>query len=262
MHSSVAGGRLGSACMDSPKASQQSSIDSLRTVEFRQTLRGYHIDDVDEYLERVAVEAEALQEQLRQSNERTKQAAERTAQLEHLLAEQREQAASTEHEARQAVTDETLQRTLLLAQKFLDQTKEEAEAEARETVSKAEQQARSLLVDAEARAHSVTEDAEIHLREEIERLGDLHAQLAEDAKSLAQHIDGERNRLRSALAEMLSWIDDQIRPAASVLAGHEERSDRETQGSEPSPSDGGGDAEPSADEMRRAPSTQSAGGAR
>ena len=57
--------------MDSRQSSsQQSSLDSLRTVEFRQTLRGYHIDDVDEYLERVAVDAEALQEQVRQAGDR------------------------------------------------------------------------------------------------------------------------------------------------------------------------------------------------
>ena len=86
--------------MDSPTPSNQSSgsqspsLDSLRTVEFRQTLRGYHIDDVDEYLERVAVEAEALQEQFRQSNERLKQAADRIAQLEQMIQQlQREQAA-------------------------------------------------------------------------------------------------------------------------------------------------------------------------
>jgi DivIVA domain-containing protein len=36
------------------------ALGSLRTVEFRQTLRGYHIDDVDEYLERVAREVEHL----------------------------------------------------------------------------------------------------------------------------------------------------------------------------------------------------------
>ena len=57
------------------KPANKPSIDSLRTVEFRTTLRGYHMDDVDEYLERVAVEAEALQEQMRLSAERFKQAA-------------------------------------------------------------------------------------------------------------------------------------------------------------------------------------------
>ena len=64
----------------------QSALDSLRTVEFRETLKGYHRDDVDEYLEKAAVEAEGLQEQLRQGGERLRQAAERIAQLEAELA--------------------------------------------------------------------------------------------------------------------------------------------------------------------------------
>ena len=55
----------------------QSALDSLRTVEFRETLKGYHRDDVDEYLEKAAVEAEGQQEQLRQTSERLRQAAER-----------------------------------------------------------------------------------------------------------------------------------------------------------------------------------------
>ena len=97
--------------MDSGKPSgQSSSLDSLRTVEFRQTLRGYHIDDVDEYLERVAVDAEALQEQVRQAGERLKQAAERIAQLEAMLQEVQLQPQSSA-----PVSDDTLQRTLLLA---------------------------------------------------------------------------------------------------------------------------------------------------
>lgn len=53
--------------MDGPKSSERSILDSLRTVEFRQSLRGYDMDEVNEYLERVAVEVEDLQIQLRQS---------------------------------------------------------------------------------------------------------------------------------------------------------------------------------------------------
>ncbi|HXW34729.1 MAG TPA: DivIVA domain-containing protein, partial [Acidimicrobiales bacterium] len=111
--------------MDNPQSSsQQSSLDSLRTVEFRQTLRGYHIEDVDDYLERVAVEAEALQEQLRQGTELLRQAAERISTL-----EQQVQAGSQAP----VVSDDSLQRTLLLAQRFVDQTQAEAEAQAKQT---------------------------------------------------------------------------------------------------------------------------------
>ena len=58
---------------------RQSILDSLRTVEFRQTLRGYDMDDVDDYLGRIATEVEALQERLRQSSDRQQHADERVA---------------------------------------------------------------------------------------------------------------------------------------------------------------------------------------
>src|SRR3984957_7221381 len=156
--------------MDSPKSSrQQSSLDSLRTVEFRQTLRGYHIDDVDEYLERVAIEAEALQEKMRQWGDRMRQGADGIDQLEQSLQQTEQQPA---HAAAQPATaastapDDALQRTLLLAQKFVDQTEAEAEAQARSTLAEAEARAQAVLHDAESRARALTEETERHLRED------------------------------------------------------------------------------------------------
>ncbi|HUI03859.1 MAG TPA: DivIVA domain-containing protein [Acidimicrobiales bacterium] len=203
--------------MDSGKSSgQTSSLDSLRTVEFRQTLRGYHIDDVDEYLERVAVDAEALQEQLRQAGERLKQAAERIAQLEGMLQEAQQQQPAAASGS--GVSDDTLQRTLLLAQKFVDQTQAEAETQARVLVADAEDRARKVIAEAEVRAKSVTQDTERHLREEIGRLESIRTQLAGDVETIARHLESERSRLRNALADMLSWVDEHVQPAASLLA--------------------------------------------
>jgi len=207
--------------MDSPKSSsQQSSLDSLRTVEFRQTLRGYHIDDVDEYLERVAVEAEALQEQMRQSGDRMRQAAERIAQLEQSmqLMEQQFEQVQAQPPLPQAAPDDALQRTLLLAQKFVDQTEAEAEAQARSTLADAETRARTMLADAEGRARALTEETERHLREDIARLESIRTQLAGDVETIARHLDTERNRLRAALGDMLTWVDEHVQPAASLLA--------------------------------------------
>ncbi len=62
--------------MDSAQPTQ-STLETLRTVEFRLGLKGYNVDEVDEYLEKAAVEAEALQEQVRQMTERLRQASER-----------------------------------------------------------------------------------------------------------------------------------------------------------------------------------------
>jgi len=210
--------------MDSPKSSnQQSSLDSLRTVEFRQTLRGYHIDDVDEYLERVAIEAEALQEQMRQSGDRMRQAAERIAHLEQSMQQTEQELAQARSQPQSSSTataapDDALQRTLLLAQKFVDQTEAEAEAQARSTISEAEARARTVLTDAENRARALTEETERHLREDISRLESIRTQLAGDVETIARHLDTERNRLRAALGDMLTWVDEHVQPAATLLA--------------------------------------------
>src|SRR5450755_1080061 len=127
----------------------QSALDSLRTVEFRETLKGYHRDDVDEYLEKAAVEAEGLQEQLRQSGERLRQAAERISQLETQL-EQQPVVSVAKSEA--SVPDDTLQRTLLLAQKFVDETKADSEAQATRTIAEADVKARQVTEQAQSQA--------------------------------------------------------------------------------------------------------------
>src|ERR1700728_1773960 len=67
--------------MDNSQA-PSSILDTLRTVEFRLGLKGYNVDEVDEYLDKAAQEAEGLQEHVRQLNERLRQATDRIGQLE------------------------------------------------------------------------------------------------------------------------------------------------------------------------------------
>ena len=177
----------------------QSALDSLRTVEFRETLKGYHRDDVDEYLEKAAVEAEGLQEQLRQSTERLRKAAETIAQLETELAAKPEPQPAPAAPAEPVVADDTLQRTLLLAQKFVDETKADAEA-----------QATRVVADAEAQARKVQAESEQRLREEIARLESNRSHLSNEVETMAHQLETERERLRSALSEMLSWVDGNL----------------------------------------------------
>lgn len=195
------------AVMDASKP----ALDSLRTVEFRETLKGYHRDDVDEYLEKAAVEAEGLQEQVRQMGERLRQAGERIAQLEVALEEQ-----VAVEPAEPVVPDDTLQRTLLLAQRFVDETKADAEAHATKLVADAEEHARALVADAEAKATELASEAERRLREEIGRLETMKAQLSTDVEAMARHLEGERTRLRGALTDVLRWVDENVKPASSL----------------------------------------------
>src|SRR6202050_1424184 len=189
----------------------QSALDSLRTVEFRETLKGYHRDDVDEYLEKAAVEAEGLQEQLRQGGERLRQAAERISQLETALEQQPEPAP-----AEPAVADDTLQRTLLLAQKFVDHTTADAKGQAEQTISEAEARARMMTEEAQAQASQIAAEAEQRLRDEINRLETSRSKLTHEVEAMSRHLEGERNRLRAALGDILRWVDENVQPARAT----------------------------------------------
>jgi cell division initiation protein len=207
--------------MDNSQA-PSSILDTLRTVEFRLGLKGYNVDEVDEYLDRAAQEAEGLQEHVRQLNDRLRQASERIAQLERekraapVAAEAAEQAPAVVA-VDTSQTEETLQRTLLLAQKFVDQTKRESEAEAMAIISQAEETARASIAAAEATAAQMQAESNKKLRDEVARLESTRTELATDVESMARHLESERNRLRAALSDILQWVDENVQPANSLM---------------------------------------------
>src|SRR5580658_5735571 len=208
--------------MDSGQPSQP-ILETLRTVEFRLGLKGYNVDEVDEYLEKAALEAERLQEQLRQTMERLRQAGERIAQIESeprpapVAAPPPPVAAPAVSEA-DVLHDDTLQRTLLMAQRFVDQTRREAEAEAAELVAAADERARTTMAAAESEARQLVTDSQQRLRDEVARLEGMRGQLATDVENMARHLEAERNRLRTMLSEVLKWVDENVQPAESLMA--------------------------------------------
>jgi DivIVA domain-containing protein len=214
--------------MDSGQPPQQPILETLRTVEFRLGLKGYNVDEVDEYLEKAAVEAERLTEQLRQTTERLRQATERIGQLESgtapvpAVAEQPPAPVPAPvpaaPPAASGVSDDALHQTLLLAQRFVEQTKRESEAEADRLVSSAEERARSLMARAEEEARQLMTDSQARLRDEVNRLEAMRAQLATDVENMARHLESERTRLRTMLSEVLKWIEENVQPAESLMA--------------------------------------------
>ena len=238
--------------MDNSQA-PSSILDTLRTVEFRLGLKGYNVDEVDEYLDKAAQEAEALQEHVRQLNERLRQASERIAQLERdkraapVAADSEENVAAAAAAAAaaaeaNALSDETLQRTLLLAQKFVDQTKRESEAEAAAVVAQAEETARASIAAAEATASQLQAETHQKLRDEVARLESTRTELATDVESMARHLESERNRLRGALSEILKWVDENVQPANSLMGVKPKAAQgpqsEEAQGRQPEADDG------------------------
>ncbi len=225
--------------MDNASAGTHSILDTLRTVEFRLGLKGYNVDEVDEYLEKAAVEAEQVKERLRTADERLRAANERVAQLEVELSQSAgERSVALEPgapgepaeglTADAAVTADTLQRTLLLAQKFVDQTKRESETEAAQVVSAAEERSRAVIEEAEERAKQLVSDAELRLRDEVARLQESRERLASDVEAMSGHLEDRRTKIRASLTEMLRLVDERMsspadetdEPAAQGAPGH------------------------------------------
>lgn len=164
---------------------------TLREVEFREKLRGYNQDDVDEFLERVAAGIEVLQDRLRQATERAKLAEAKAAEL-------------------PADEDDTLRRTLVLAQRTADMAVKEAQERAAEIVGNAQAEARALVAEAEESARRITSETERNVRAELSRLEEVRSQLQADVEALEHHIDTERSRAQAAFSNALRWVEENL----------------------------------------------------
>ena len=180
----------------------------LDTFEFRKKGRGYDSEQVDELIARVRSTLGDLEARLADATARAEAAEARAAD-----AEARSRTSSE--------SDETIQRTLLLAQRTADAAVQEAEETAAKKVGEAELEAKRLVEEAdEARARALAnaeeevrrsvDDSRTRLTQEIGALEQIRNTLMTDVERLEEHIEVERSRLRAssdALTDMLSRSD-------------------------------------------------------
>ncbi len=160
---------------------------TLREVEFREKMRGYHPEDVDHFLEQVAAGIEVLQDRLRQAVERA----------------QRAEAAASEAGG----TDDTLRKTLVLAQRTADLAVQEAREQAARILASAEQQAQAILVEAEERGRRTLEDAVSESRTELARLENSRSQAQQDVETLHRWLEEHKAHLQASLSEALAAVE-------------------------------------------------------
>ena len=160
---------------------------TLREVEFREKMRGYHPEDVDHFLEQVASGIEVLQDRLRQAVDRA----------------QRAEAAASEAGG----NDETLRKTLVLAQRTADMAVQEAREQAARILASAEQQAQSILVEAEERGRRTLEDTIVECRTELVRLESVRGQSQQDVDNLQRWLDEHKAHLLASLSEAMSAVE-------------------------------------------------------
>jgi cell division initiation protein len=189
----------------------------LHDVEFREAKRGgYNTQDVDDFLERLAVGLERQEAAVKDARQRIEAAEERVAEAERRAALAEQRAADTSD------SDETLKRTLVLAQRTADAAIREAEEQAAKTLSSAQDQATRMLADAQessARARADAEDearraqqeARAMVQAEMLELEATRDQLQDDVDVLERHLEEQRDRLRHTVRELQQLLDD---PAA------------------------------------------------
>lgn len=177
------------------------SPETILDVQFREKLRGYHPDDVDEFLKRVARTVEALEERVREASQRA------------LVAEQRV--------ADAAGVEASLQRTLVLAQRTADLAIQEAREEAAAIVAEARAEREAIVAEAGELRARLAAEAEADVRAELVRLHGVREQLQADVAALERYIDDERERVRAVLSEQIRLLDEGIPPQRTAPEVHE-----------------------------------------
>ena len=169
------------------------SPQAIREVQFRERLRGYHPDDVDDYLAVVASAVESLQQRLHQATE---------------------EARSLGPPGTATEVEDSLRRTLVLAQRTADLAVKEARDEAARLVSEAEARRDAVLAEAEELRARLSDEARRAVGSEVERLREQRERLEADVAALTDYLAAERERMRAVLAEQLRRLDaDDVAPA-------------------------------------------------
>lgn len=168
---------------------------TLREVEFREARKGYHPDDVDEFLEQVAVGVDELHERLRRLQGELDDALRRLQEAEQRLS------------AVPEGDDSVLSRAIILAQRTADQALEDAKRQGQGMIDAARAQAEALVAEAEEDVRRMRTDAESRLRHEVERLGALRSSLHSDLSELERHVEAERGRLQMVLSDLLRRVE-------------------------------------------------------
>ncbi len=191
-----------------------SALDTIDTVAFTISLRGYKVDEVDDFLERLSVEVRQLKDLAAQQRQQLRQAAERISQLDAREVAPAPVAAAAPAPAPApasapqpspairtggAAGAEQVTTMIAMAQRFIDEAQGEAEEKAREFTAAAQDRAREIVNEARSRAE-----------DEVNRLNGMKQRLSEDVETLAQQLNAERARIAQVLAEFTEWVETSL----------------------------------------------------
>ena len=189
---------------------------TLHAVEFREARRGgYNTRDVDDFLERVAAGVGHLHERLREVGARAETAEARLLDAQRQLEDYQRRGPSAAPASSPGVqgvgvneTDDTLRRTLVLAQRTADATIKEAKPAAKRLIYEARAYATRTRWAAEDAARRGADHARASVEAELDGLVDQRETLRTDLDILNRHIDDQRERIRAGIAELRRIVED------------------------------------------------------
>lgn len=173
------------------------------TKEFRIVKRGYDPDEVNAFLDQIALGVGELKRKL--------------AEAEDAAAIARKAAAATPKEApapaapapepaSTAQADE-IHRALILAQRAADEEVRKATEQGESMVSAARQQAESLRAEVEAEIARRRDEGRSDLLQEIDELERVRDSLSNDVVVLERHVEEQREVVQAAIGELQSLLD-------------------------------------------------------
>jgi DivIVA domain-containing protein len=186
------------------------SAKMLREVEFRDRLRGYDTDEVDEFLEKVAIGVDELAAQLTVANDRLAEA------------QRQQREAPVESGGSSGVgDDDLLRRTLVLAQRTADLAISEAQAEADQLLRHARVEADQVIEQARASALEMRSEAEQGMLDRLARLTSERDDLERGLARLVALVDSERARISESLASLSGVLIDSLTVSTELRSAAE-----------------------------------------
>jgi DivIVA domain-containing protein len=193
-----------------------SALDTIDTVAFKVGIKGYNVDEVDDFLERLSVEVRQLKDLAQQQRQQLRQAAERINQLDTRgpstpAPVTPAPAAPALAPVAQAIRTggaagaEQVTSMIAMAQRFIEEAQSEAEEKAREFTAAAQERAREIVNEARSRAE-----------DEVNRLNGLKQRLSEDVETLSHQLQAERTRIAQVLAEFTHWVETSLEAGAQA----------------------------------------------
>lgn len=188
------------ATVDDALAGMDVSAQTLREVKFREKFRGYHPDDVDEFLEQVAEGITYLQGRLREAQQWTGDAGSDAPD-------------GSVSSGGPIENNEALRRTLALAQRTAQLAVQEGRHEAERIQAEARTQAEAVVSRAEDAARRTVEETNARLREEVGQLEAARQRLRADVDDLERYLEEQRQQLHASLSDALTRVEQVLPPA-------------------------------------------------